>query len=82
LRHFHPEQLQARHVVEIRQSLAATPAMAMNAQQVLRIGCSAMVERQIISTNPCVGVKTFKSRERGRYITDDELARICAHASP
>jgi site-specific recombinase XerC len=82
LQHFHPEQLRSKHVVQLRQSLSDTPAMAMNCQKVLRIVCAALVEQQVIDTNPCAGVKTFKARERGRYITDDELARICQHASP
>lgn len=79
---FAPEQVLPRHVVQIRQSMAATPNMANRTLSVLRLVFDYALERQLIDSNPAVGIKRLEERERDRLITRAEYQLIYAKAPP
>lgn len=78
---FFPDQVKARHVAEIRDSMAAQPVSANKAVSFLSIVMSQAVDWQMIDANPCVGVKKLKVLARDRYVSPTEYAAIYAQAS-
>jgi len=75
---FHPEQVEQRHVAQFRQALADTPNMANRCLSVLRQVFAYAVERQLIASNPAIGVKPHREAKRDRLITPAEFAAIRA----
>lgn len=78
LKEFSPEQVRPKHIAGIKVAMAKTPAMANRCISFLRVVFQYALEQQLVETNPCLGVKRHVEEQRGRYITDDELARIYA----
>ncbi|WP_018875247.1 tyrosine-type recombinase/integrase [Thioalkalivibrio sp. ALJ8] len=78
---FEPGQVTPRVVAEIRQHYAATPNMANRIISFLRQVMHYAVENQIVESNPAVGLRRLKEKQRDRYLTDAEYRAIRAHAS-
>jgi len=79
---FAPEQVEQRHIAQFRQALASTPNMANRCLSVLRQVFAYAVERQLIASNPAIGVKPHREAKRDRLITPAEFAAIRAEAAP
>lgn len=82
LQQFDPQDVKARHVAGIKQSLAATPNMANRVITVLRQVFAIAVERQLVDSNPCVGVARLPERKRERLLSDAEWRAIFDQAGP
>lgn len=82
LAEFAPEQVQQRHVAQIRRSLDSTPNMANRCLTVLRLVFSYAVEQQVIDNNPATGIKRLEEAKRERLIARDEYTRIYNAAPP
>lgn len=82
LRQFEPGEVRASHVVDIRASMYATPNMANRVMGVLRLVFAYAVERHVVDTNPCAGVKRLAERRRVRLLTEAEWRAIHAKAGP
>lgn len=82
LQQFEPGEVKAKHVASIKQSMAETPNMANRVLSFLRQVCADLVERQIIDTNPCVGVARMAEAKRKRLLSDEEWAAIHEKAGP
>lgn len=78
---FAPHQVEPRHVAKMRRALADTPNMANRTLTVLRMIFSYAVEEQIISANPCAGIKRLEEATRDRLVDPAEFAQIRACAS-
>lgn len=76
LAQFEPAEIKARHVAQVKQSLAATPNMANRVISVLRQVFDYAVERQMVDVNPCVGVPRLVEAKRKRLLSDDEWIAI------
>lgn len=79
---FEPQDLKSKHVAAIKQSLAETPNMANRVLSFLRQVCADLVERQVLDTNPCVGVKRLPEAKRKRLLSPEEWWAIHAQAGP
>lgn len=73
---FSPAQVKSRHVAAIVDSMEKTPNMANRVLSFLRTVFAYAVRKQLVDTNPCVGVKRLAERKRERYITDAEWRAI------
>lgn len=82
LKQFEPHDVKSKHVAAIKQSLAETPNMANRVLSFLRQVFADAVERQIVDTNPCVGVARYAEAKRKRLITDAEWQAIFDKAGP
>jgi integrase len=82
LAQFEPHEVKAKHVAGIKLSLADTPNMANRVLSFLRQVCADLVERQLIDTNPCVGVARMPEAKRKRLLSDAEWNEIHKHAGP
>lgn len=80
LAEFRPEQVQPRHIAQVKRSLKATPNMANRVLSVARIVFEYAVEEQMIDSNPAIGIKRHDEATRDRLITLDEYAAIYAKA--
>ena len=79
---FDAHEVKSKHVAKIKQDMAATPNMANRVLSFLRMVCADLVERQLIDSNPCVGVARLPEAKRTRLITDAEWHAIHAAAGP
>lgn len=80
LKQFDPQDVKSRHVAGIKQSLAATPNMANRVISVLRQVFAIAVERQLVDSNPCIGVARLPEKKRERLLSDAEWQAIHDHA--
>lgn len=80
LAEFRPDQVQARHVAQIKAALAGTPNMANRCLSVLKIVFAYAAENQLVDSIPTAGIKPLKEAKRKRYIHDDEYRKIHAKA--
>lgn len=76
LAEFRPEQVQPRHIAQVRRTLSATPNMANRVLSVARIVFGYAVEGQLIDSNPAMGIKRCDEATRDRLIAQDEYAAI------
>jgi integrase len=79
---FSPDQVEQRHIAQFRQALADTPNMANRCLSVLRQVFAYAVERQLVASNPAIGIKPHKEAKRGRLLTMPEFRAIRAQAGP
>lgn len=79
---FEPQDVQPRHVAELLEGMAATPAMANRCASVLRMVFARALKMQLVDANPVVGVERHRTQRRKRRITLDEYEAILQHASP
>jgi integrase len=82
LAQFEPQEVRAKHVAAIKQSLADTPNMANRVVSVLRLVFNHAVEQQLVDTNPCTGVARLPEAKRQRLLTEEEWCAIHAAAGP
>lgn len=80
LAEFRPEQVQPRHIAQVKRSLKATPNMANRVLSVARIVFDYAVEEQLIDSNPALGIKRHEEATRDRLITPDEFNAVLAKA--
>lgn len=76
LEEFAPHQVKQMHIAGIKDALSATPNMANRCVSFLRLVFAKALERQLVESNPCLGILRHTEKKRDRYLTDDELARI------
>lgn len=81
LAEFEPNQVLPRHVAAIKIHLSSTPAMANRILSFLKVVFSYGLEKGVVDSNPCTGVKRHAEARRGRYITDEEFHRLLQHCS-
>lgn len=79
--HFEPEQVKPRDIVEFKRGIADTPGMTNRCIHLLRQVFDYALEQGLVDVNPAVGIKSIKTSERTRLISDAEFARIYAEAS-
>lgn len=81
---FAPEQVRAKHVMQLKLSMEKTPNMANRCLSVLRQVFDFALERQQprVDCNPAIGIKRFKEHKRDRLITASEYGAIYAKAGP
>jgi integrase len=82
LQQFRPDQVQSKHVAAIKASMHSTPNMCNRCLSFLRQVFDFAVEQQLIPSNPAIGIKRHRERERDRLITPEEYDRIYAKAGP
>ena len=73
---FCPEQVQQRHIAQVKLTFADTPAMANRCLSLLRSVFAYALEQQLIDSNPAVGVKRHLEKKRERLITMAEFQAI------
>ena len=81
LAEFEPRQVLPRHVAALKLHTADTPNMSNRLISFLRLVFSYALERQLVDSNPCIGIKRHPEKQRDRYVTDDELQAICDASS-
>lgn len=79
---FEPQDIKPKHVAAIKQSMAHTPNMANRVLSFLSQVFADAVERQVLDSNPCVGIKRLPEAKRKRLISDDEWDAIHRAAGP
>lgn len=79
---FAPEQVMPRHVAQLKADLANTPNMANRCLSVLRQVFDYALERQLVDSNPAIGIKRHKEAKRTRLLSLEEYAAIYKHAPP
>jgi integrase len=82
LAQFEPDQVKAKHVAAIKQSMKDTPNMANRVLSFLRQVFADLVESQAVDDNPCIGVKRLPEAKRKRLLSDDEWSAIHKAAGP
>lgn len=82
LKQFEPQEVKAKHVAGIKQSLASTPNMANRVLSFLRGVFADLVEKQLVDSNPCVGVARLPEAKRDRLLSVAEWDAIHAQAGP
>lgn len=78
---FEPREVMQRHVVALKMHGASTPNMSNRVISVLRAVFNYALEKQLVDSNPCIGVKRHPEHKRDRYITHAEFEAICANSS-
>lgn len=79
---FEPHDIKPKHVAAIKQSMAATPNMANRVMSFLSQVFADAVERQVMDSNPCVGIKRLPEARRERLLSDAEWRAIHKAAGP
>ena len=81
---FSPEQVQGRHVAQLKRALARTPNMANRCLSVLRQVFDYALEQQIpgVESNPAIGIKRHKEPKRTRLVSMEEYRAIYTAAGP
>lgn len=83
LAEFQPEQVQPKHIAQIKRQLAQTPNMANRVLSLLRVVFDYAVDEQMIDANPArAGIKRYAEAPRRRLISSDEFSAIYAVAPP
>lgn len=79
---FRIHQIEPRDIAAIQLKMASTPNMANRVLSLLRLSLDYAVRMQMISSNPCTGIKRLDEHQRDRYLTDDEYLAIHEAATP
>lgn len=79
---FAPEQVKPRHVAQMKSALAKTPNMANRVISFLRQVFDYALERELVDSNPVVGIKRLEEKSRGRLISQGEFDAIYVKAGP
>jgi len=79
---FSPAQVKPKHVAELKLSLAEHPVRANLMLSFLRVVFTYALEWQEVESNPCIGIKPYRTVKRGRYLTDSEFMAIREKANP
>lgn len=78
---FEPRDVLPRHVVALKMHMGDTPNMANRVISVLRAVFVYALEKQLVDSNPCTGIRRHLEHKRDRYITHAEFQAICANSS-
>jgi len=78
---FEPRDVLPRHVAAIKMHGAATPNMNNRIISFLRMVFAYALEKGLVDSNPCIGIKRHPEKKRDRYLTDAEFNAIGAVAS-
>lgn len=81
LAEFEPHQVLPRHVAAIKLHMAPTPNMANRVISFLRVVFNYALEKGVVDSNPCTGIRRHAEGKRDRYITDQELQNLLEHCS-
>lgn len=81
LAEFEPRDVLPRHVAAIKMHGAATPNMNNRVISFLRMVFAYALEKGLVDSNPCIGIKRHAEKKRDRYLTDAEFHAICEVAS-
>ncbi len=79
---FAPEQVQPRHVAQFKADMAGKPNMCNRCLSLLRQVFDYALERQLIDSNPAVGIKRHREAKRTRLLSLEEYSAIYQHAGP
>jgi len=79
---FAPAQVKGKHVAHLVDDGDTHPNMTNRKLSFLRIVFQYAVRWQLVSSNPCIGVKAFEVAKRTRYLTDDEFFAVRDAADP
>lgn len=79
---FSPEQVHAKHVAQVKVSLAGTPNMANRVLSFLRQVFNYALEHELIEHNPAISIKRHPERKRDRLIQQKEFDAIRGNAGP
>jgi integrase len=79
---FGPQDVRPKHVAAFKASMVAKPNMGNRCLSVLRQVFDYALEREIIDTNPAIGVKRLPEAKRTRLLTRAEYGAIYANAGP
>jgi len=79
---FSPDQVEQRHIAQFRQAMADRPNMCNRCLSVLRQVFAYAVERQLVASNPAIGIKPHREAKRGRLLTLTEFHAIRDQAGP
>jgi len=78
---FAPREVLPRHVAALKMHMSETPNMSNRVISVLRGVFSYALEKQMVDSNPCTGIKRHQENKRDRYITDAEFEAILKNSS-
>ena len=78
---FAPAQVRGADVAQIKAAYADRPNMGNRILSYLRLVFSYAVERGIVESNPCIGIKRHAEAKRRRYLADAEFQAIYRAAS-
>lgn len=81
LAEFEPRDVLPRHVAAIKMHGASTPNMNNRVISFLRMVFAYALEKGLVDSNPCIGIKRHAEKKRNRYVTDQEFQAILAVAS-
>lgn len=81
LEHFAPAQVTPADIAQIKLHYADRPNMGNRILSYLRMIFDRAVELQIVTANPCIGIKRHAEVARTRYLSDHEFNAIKEHAS-
>lgn len=76
-----PEQVRGSDVAQLKAAYADRPNMGNRILSYLRLVFSYAVERGIVESNPCIGIKRHAEAKRRRYLSDAEFQAIYHAAS-
>ena len=77
------EAVTRQDVLAIHGGLSTTPVTANHVRALISKAMNLAIDWGIRqSTNPCVGVKRYRIRQRERVLTPDEIRRLCAALPP
>jgi integrase len=82
LKEFSPQQLRAKHVMQVKRGLAKTPSLANVCIIVLRLVFTYALENELVDDNPATAVKLYRTAKRTRLISIQEYTAIYAKAKP
>lgn len=78
---FEPRDVMPRHVAALKMHMSDTPNMSNRIISVLRGVFSYALEKQLVDSNPCTGIRRHPENKRDRYVTDKEFEAICTKSS-
>lgn len=79
---FTPSQVRPVDIARFLSSLRSCPNTGNHALTVLRITYEYALERQLVESNPCAGIKRLSEGKRDRLLTADEIQRILDNSGP
>lgn len=78
---FAPDQVRGADVAQVKAAYVDRPNMGNRILSYLRLVFSYGVERGIVESNPCIGIKRHAEAKRRRYLSDAEFQAIYRAAS-
>jgi len=79
---FSPAQVRPTEIAQFLDAHKDKPNLANQYRTVLKLAFTRAARAGLSESNPVTPIPPFKTRTRDRYITQDEIKRIKAHATP